>query len=91
MTIKKAIARAWTDTEYKTKLLSDPHAALAEAGIDVPAGTTIKFIEDTADTHHIVLPVAPTEAGKFSMNELEKVAGGVGTIQPDPTGVVCDY
>ncbi len=77
MTIEKAIARAWTDTDYKAKLLSDPHAALAEHGIEAPAGTTIKVIENTADTQHFVLPAAPADAGSLSIEELEKIAGGV--------------
>ncbi len=77
MSVSKAIARAWTDADYKAKLLSDPHVALAEHGIEVPAGTTVKVVENTADTQHVVLPVAPpAEAGKVSMDELEKVAGG---------------
>ncbi len=58
--------------------MSDPHAALVEAGVEVPAGTTIKVVEDTADTRHLVLPVAPGDAGELSAEELEKVAGGVG-------------
>ena len=78
MTIQKVIARAWTDADYKAKLVDDPAAALAEAGVEVPAGTKMKVVENTADTVHVVLPVAPTEAGKISMDELEKVAGGTG-------------
>ncbi len=65
MTVTKAIARAWTDADYKAKLLSDPHAALAEAGVEVPAGTTVKVVENTADTQHVVLPVAPDNAGEL--------------------------
>lgn len=79
MTVPKAIARAWTDPDYKAKLLSDPHAALADVGVSVPAGTTVKVIENTADTKHIVLPMSPTEMGEVSLEELERVlqAGGV--------------
>ncbi len=76
MTIAKAIARAWTDAAYKTKLASDPHAALAEAGVSIPTGTTVKVIENTANTAHVVLPVAPAKASEMSVRELEKVAGG---------------
>lgn len=76
MTIAKAIAQAWRDPTYKARLLSDPPAALAEAGVDVPAGTTVKVLENTADTQHIVMPVTPTGAGEMSIGELEKVAGG---------------
>ncbi len=76
MTISKAIARAWSDPEFKAKLLSDPSTALAEAGIEVPAGTEVKVVENTADIQHLVLPAAPTEAREMSVEELEKLAGG---------------
>lgn len=76
MTIAKAIARAWTDAAYKAKLLSDTHAALGEAGVEIPAGTTVQVVENSADTQHLVLPVEPGDAGELSVDELEKVAGG---------------
>ena len=77
MTIARAIARAWTNADFKAKLLTDPHAALAEVGVEVPPGTTLKVIENTADTQHLVLPVAPGNASELSIEELEKVAGGI--------------
>lgn len=55
----KVIAKAWTDPEFKKKLQSDPHAALAEAGISVPKTQKIKVLEDSADTVHVVLPARP--------------------------------
>ena len=72
MTVAKAIARAWTDPDYKAKLLNDPHAALADVGVSIPAGTTIKVLENTADTQHIVLPISPAKVGELSVEELEK-------------------
>jgi hypothetical protein len=74
MAIAKAIAHAWTDADYKAKLLSDPHAALAEVGVTIPAGTTVKVMENTAETQHLVLPVSPDDAGELSIGELEKIA-----------------
>jgi hypothetical protein len=77
MSISKVIRRAWADPAYKSKLLSDPHGTLAEAGVQVPAGSKVKVVEDTADTRHLVLPVAPPNTGELSDEELEKVAGGL--------------
>ncbi len=74
MKISKVIARAWTDPAYKAKLLSDPHAALAEAGVEVPAGVTVKVVENTADTTHLVLPTRPER--ELSSDEIEALAGG---------------
>jgi len=87
MTITKAIARAWTDPDYRARLMTDPHAALTEAGVAIPAGATIKVTEDTADTRHIVLPVAPGNVNNLSSEELEKVAGGYryDTLPPLPS------
>lgn len=77
MTIAKAISRAWSDTSYKARLVQDPHTALTEVGVEAPAGTAIRVVEDTATTRHLVLPVAPSNAGELSSEELEKVAGGL--------------
>jgi len=78
MTIAKAMARAWTDSDYKAKLLNDPHAALAEIGVEVPSGMTVKVLEDTAEIEHLVLPVAPDNAREVSSDDLQKIAAGVG-------------
>jgi hypothetical protein len=66
------VARAWSDPVFKDKLLNDPHAALAEFGIKIPGGSELKVIEDTPDTRHLVLPLAPDNAGTLSAEELEK-------------------
>ncbi len=76
MTIEKAIARAWIDADFKTRLVTRAHDALAEVGVEVPAGTNLRVLENTADTQHIVLPAAPGAADDVSMDDLERVAGG---------------
>ncbi len=76
MNVSLAIARAWADGAYKARLMNDPHTALAEAGVEVPVGLTVKVVENTADMQHLVLPVAPGHVGEVSIEELEKVAGG---------------
>ncbi len=76
MTIAKAIARAWRDPDYKAKLLSDPHAALADVGIAVSDGAKVKVVENTDRAVHLVLPVKPAGAIELSEIDLEKAAGG---------------
>jgi len=66
----KVVAKAWSDGAFKAKLLSDPRAALAEAGVDVPAGVTVKVVEDTETTWHLVLPPPPPE-GELTDEALE--------------------
>ena len=84
MTVAKAIARAWSDAEFKDRLVNDPHAALAEAGVDVGSDITVKVVENTADTVHVVLPVMPSSADPLDMDELENLAGGtdLGVVFP---------
>ena len=68
----KIVAHAWSDRTFKQKLLNNPAAAMAEYGVKVRKGITLKVIENTADTRYLVLPQAPTNAGKKSIEELEK-------------------
>ena len=44
----KIVARAWSDEKFKTSLLNKPATVLAEHGIKVPTGITVKVLEDTA-------------------------------------------
>ena len=62
----KVVAKAWSDEAFKAKLLSDPHAALSEAGIEVPKGITVKVVENTGDTTYLVLPVPPEDLARRS-------------------------
>lgn len=73
--IAKVVALAWSDASYKSKLMSDPAAALAEAGVDVPAGLTVKVVENTPDVFHLVIPEAPEQ--ELTDEDLEKVSGGL--------------
>ena len=74
----KVIAKAWRDPAFKAKLLADPRATLAEAGVTIPAGATVKVLEDTLTHLHFVLPPKPT--GQLSDEALDKVAAATQTI-----------
>ena len=78
----KVVAKAWSDEGFKSKLLTNPGAALAEAGIDVPAGVTVNVVENTSNTMHLVLPQRPE--GELSDEVLDKVAGGGSQCQVPP-------
>ncbi len=79
--IAKAISRAWVDASYKAKLMSDPHAALAEMGVEVPDGVAVKVVENTADIQHLVLPVAPDNAKELSLDQVNRLAAGTTTMK----------
>jgi nitrile hydratase subunit alpha len=51
----KVVARAWLDPEYKTRLLADGTAAIAELGFGGPEGDHIVVVENTPDVHNAVV------------------------------------
>ncbi len=57
----RMIARAWQDEDFKRRLLEDPEVALAEMGVEVPAGHEVRAVEDTERVTHLVIPPSPSE------------------------------
>ncbi len=55
----KIVARAWADPGYKKKLMRQPRAVLAEAGIAVPKGHKVVVHECDKKTSHFVIPAKP--------------------------------
>ena len=51
----KVVARAWTDPDYKARLLDEGTAAIAEFGFSGPQGEHIVVVENTPDVHHVVV------------------------------------
>jgi nitrile hydratase len=51
----KVIAKAWTDPEYRTRLLTDGTAAIAELGFGGPEGEHVVVLENTANVHNLVV------------------------------------
>ena len=48
------VARAWTDPDFKTRMLADVNAAAAE--MDIDAGTIpIRVVENTPDMHNVIV------------------------------------
>ena len=50
----KVVARAWTDPEYKQRLLEDGTAAIAELGFSGVQGEDMVVVENTDDVHNLV-------------------------------------
>jgi hypothetical protein len=68
------IAKALKDPKFREQLKKDPAAAIEKAlGLKLPAGLTVKVVEDTPAAVHLVLPPA---APALSEGQLGKVAGG---------------
>ena len=59
---QRVVAKAWADDAFKAALIADPRATLAQEGIALPEGLTLKVLENTADTLHVILPPPPSAA-----------------------------
>ncbi len=51
----RVVARAWTDPEYKARLLKDGTAAVAELGFGGPEGEHIVVLENSPEVHNLVV------------------------------------
>ncbi|MDF2827800.1 MAG: nitrile hydratase, alpha subunit [Mycobacterium sp.] len=51
----KVIARAWTDPEYRERLLADGTRAVAELGFGGPEGHMIVAVPNTPEVHNVVV------------------------------------
>jgi len=69
------VAKAWADPAFKARLLADPAGVLKEQGLIVPAGITLKVVENTDKVLHLTLPIKPAEK-ELSEEELQRTAGG---------------
>jgi hypothetical protein len=68
-------AKAWSDAEFKKRLVADPAAVSREFGMPVPPGIEVRIVEDTATVRHFILPPRP-ELAELSDEQLDQVAGG---------------
>ncbi|WP_439815435.1 nitrile hydratase subunit alpha [Zavarzinia sp. CC-PAN008] len=51
----RVVARAWTDADFKARLLADGLKACAELGIGGPETELLHVVENTATTHNVVV------------------------------------
>jgi len=51
----KVVARAWTDPDYKERLLKDGTVAIAELGFSGVQGEDMVVVENTDDVHNMVV------------------------------------
>ena len=83
-------AACWKDDALKQRFMADPKAVLAERGIDMPDNIDVKVVENSDNTVHITMPMAPDGHEDLSMEELSQAAGGTITTlsdTSDPRGV----
>lgn len=51
----KVVAKAWTDPDYKARLLDEGTAAIGELGFKGPQGEHMVVVENTDDVHNVVV------------------------------------
>jgi nitrile hydratase len=51
----KVVAKAWTDPDFKARLLANATEACAELGIGGLQGEEMVVVEDTDDVHHVIV------------------------------------
>jgi nitrile hydratase subunit alpha len=51
----RLVARAWVDSDFKTRLLSDARTAALELDLDPGPAPIIVAVENTASVHHVVV------------------------------------
>jgi Nitrile hydratase, alpha chain len=62
---------------YRAALLRNPGKVVTEQfRMEVPAGVTVKAIEENANTVYVVVPHVPGRGAELADEDLEKVAGG---------------
>ena len=65
------------DAGFRDRLATNPAAALAETGLELPAGVDrVSVSENTATTFHVIFPPSPN--ARLSDEALMEVAGGSG-------------
>lgn len=75
------VSKAWTDENFKEKLVSDPGAALAEFGIEVPKGIELNIQENSSYAINFVLPEPPANA-KLDLSDGDNIFAGTGQGLP---------
>ena len=79
-------AACWKDEALKARFMADPKAVLAERGIDMPDNIDVKVVENSDNTVHITMPMAPDGHEELSMEELSQAAGGFNILAGAGTG-----
>jgi hypothetical protein len=76
----KIVARAWADEDFRQRLKTDPHTAVAdETGLAVPESIQLEVLEETPAKGYLVIPVNRAE---ISEEELAGASGGSCTSDP---------
>ncbi len=81
---------AWyKSAAYRSRVVIEPRAVLAEFGVTLPPTTEIRVWDSTAETRYLVLPMRPANTESLSEDELAALVtrnAMIGTALPVSTG-----
>jgi len=72
--LQKVITRCWEDETFKERLVADPAATLAEEGVEIPEGVTVRVVVESATERALVVPLPPDR--ELADAELAGIHGG---------------
>jgi len=78
--VAEVVSRAWHDTAYRERLIADPKATLADAGLNVADAVSVTVVEDTDELRHLAVPA---DAGEDQVADL---IGRIARMLPLPEG-----
>jgi nitrile hydratase len=56
--------------EYRSRVVREPRAVLAEFGMDVPDGVQVQVVDSTSEQRYLVLPLRPEGTDDWTAEEL---------------------
>ncbi len=57
--LQDVLMKAWNDSDFRSRLKSDPRGTLSGEGLDLPGGVDYEVHENTPGKIHLVLPNQP--------------------------------
>ena len=58
---------------YRSRVVMEPRAVLAEFGLELPAGTEVRVWDSTAELRYLVIPMRPDGTDGWSADELAEL------------------
>ena len=63
----------YKDPAYRSRVVREPRAVLAELGLDLPDGTDIRVFDSSSEVRYMVLPERPEGTEELSPDELAEL------------------
>ena len=76
-TYGKLVAKAWTDANFKAKLLADTKTVFRDHDIEVPDGLEVCIVEDSKKKKYFILPPGP-----LNVTAREQLGSSTGSVGP---------